>query len=71
MAIRKLSSDVGADLYHDGTSPNFTELEADGRNREVFDPNDWTPGDYTYAEIQGVLYLTGTGEKLWEWDGNY
>jgi hypothetical protein len=61
--------DIGANLYHDGGAPDFEALDADGRIRETYNPQDWTPGDYTYAEDERTLYLTGPGIVLWRWDG--
>lgn len=68
--ITPASSDYGSSLYigADG-APDFEGLMADGRIREHYDPNDWTPGDYTYSELDRALYLTGPGVVLWRWDG--
>lgn len=69
--VRKLSSDFGAtcylkDVYNVGECIDFEALESDGRVRPTFDRNDWSAGDYTYAEDTETLYLTGTGERLWQ-----
>ena len=69
--IKTLSTDHGATLYRHELSPDFAALHADDRVRATYNANDWTPGDYTYAEDTRTLYLTGTGERLWEWDGSF
>lgn len=67
--ITQLSTDHGATIYHDGISPDFEALQADDRIRKVYNRDDFTTGDYTYSEHSCALYLTDTGEKLWQWDG--
>ena len=71
VTVRKLSTDFGATCYlfnafGVGECIDFEALERDGRIRPTFDRDDLTPGDYTYAEDTETLYLTGTGERLWQ-----
>jgi hypothetical protein len=73
-AVVRLSHDFGASLYlkiirHKGQDYEVIDreaLEGDDRIRPSYDFNDWTPGDYTFAEDTQALYLTGTGEMLWQ-----
>jgi hypothetical protein len=70
MAIQVRSDDYGSSLYRseDG-HPLFDKLERDDRVRSTYDRNDWSTGDYVYAEDDCTLYLTGSGAPLWTWDG--
>ena len=74
--IIKTSTDFGATCYiynrfNVGECIDFRELERDDRIRKTFNHNDWTSGDYTYAEDTEALYLTGTGEMLWQSERMY
>ncbi len=69
--VVQTSKDFGAtcyliDVWNVGLMPDIAALEADGRVRDTFNPSDWSTGDYTYAEDTQALYLTGTGEMLWQ-----
>lgn len=69
--VVKLSNDFGATCYtrnvwNVGECIDFDALEADDRIRESYDGSDWSAGDYTYAENEEALFLTGTGEMLWQ-----
>jgi len=65
--IRVKSTDYGASLYTRNGAPDFEALASAGRIRKVFDRDDWSAGDYTYSESDLALFLTGTGEMLWQW----
>jgi hypothetical protein len=74
--VIKTSTDFGATCYiYDrfgvGECINFKELGGDGRIKATFNKNDWSAGDYTYAEDTEALYLTGTGEMLWQSERMY
>lgn len=69
--IIRTSTDFGATCYtynrfNVGECIDIRSLEADGRIRDTYDRDDWTAGDYTFALDTEALYLTGTGEMLWQ-----
>lgn len=44
---------------------DFDGLNGDDRIRPTYNPKDWTPGDWTYAEDTHILYMTGNGQALY------
>lgn len=44
---------------------DFDGMNGDDRIRATYDPNDWSAGDYTYAEDTHTLYVTGNGQALY------